>query len=273
MRKKLIIATTISILTLNFTGCTSNANDQNNTTGEALSEEIQEENVVEDEDITFPSTPALALQLEDIQKGEEIAIVKTNHGEFKIRFFESEAPLAVENFKELSKNGFYDGLTFHRVINNFMIQSGDPTGTGTGGNSIWGEPFDDEISYNLSHIRGALSMANSGPNTNGSQFFVVQNSQLEEALLDNLNDLLENFDQEIQITEEISLMLENVLNREILEFYLENGGAPSLDGGYTVFGQVFEGMETVDSIASVNVDENDKPLEDIIIESISFTEY
>ena len=85
----------------------------------------------------------------------------------------------LQNCRELyetCQDGYYDGLTFHRVINNFMIQGGDPSGDGTGGNSIWNKPFEDEFSNQLYNIRGALSMANAGPNTNGSQFFIVQNT-------------------------------------------------------------------------------------------------
>ncbi|MDD2565522.1 MAG: peptidylprolyl isomerase [Candidatus Gracilibacteria bacterium] len=106
------------------------------------------------------------------KKGELVAIMDTNLGEIKIKFFKELTPKTYENFITHSKNGFYDGIIFHRVINNFMIQGGDPTGTGMGGESIYGNAFEDEFSE-LRHIKGALSMANSGKNTNGSQFFIV----------------------------------------------------------------------------------------------------
>src|SRR5919202_295591 len=93
----------------------------------------------------------------------------TNHGEIKLELFDEDAPKTVENFVTLSKDGFYDGLIFHRVIKDFMIQGGDPTGTGTGGP---GYQFEDEINDHKI-VRGALAMANAGPNTNGSQFFIV----------------------------------------------------------------------------------------------------
>jgi peptidyl-prolyl cis-trans isomerase B (cyclophilin B) len=96
--------------------------------------------------------------------------MKTNMGTIKIKLFHEDAPMAVENFVRLSQKGYYNGVSFHRVIQNFMIQSGDPQGTGRGGESIWGEPFPDEISKRLYNIRGALSMANRGPDTNGSHF-------------------------------------------------------------------------------------------------------
>ena len=95
-------------------------------------------------------------------------------GVIKIKLFPEYAPKAVENFKTHAKNGYYDGLTFHRIINEFMIQGGDPNGDGSGGESIWGVPFEDEFSTEVLNYRGAF-MANSGPNTNGSQFFIVQN--------------------------------------------------------------------------------------------------
>lgn len=99
---------------------------------------------------------------------------KTNQGDVKIKLFPSIAPKTCENFVSLVKKGYYDGLTFHRVIKDFMIQGGDPTGTGCGGQSIWGKPFEDEFSPDVAFSKkGILAMANSGPNTNGSQFFIT----------------------------------------------------------------------------------------------------
>jgi peptidyl-prolyl cis-trans isomerase B (cyclophilin B) len=115
-----------------------------------------------------------AFQLQMPVKGDPIAIMKTSMGDMYIRLLTTEAPKAVENFVTHAKNGYYDGLIFHRVIKDFMIQGGDPTGDGTGGESIWGAPFEDEFTARAFNFRGALSMANAGPNTNGSQFFVVQ---------------------------------------------------------------------------------------------------
>ena len=107
-----------------------------------------------------------------------IATIKTNHGDMRIKLFPDHAPKTVANFIALSKDGYYDGVIFHRIIKDFMIQGGDPTGTGMGGESIYGESFEDEFSEELYNVRGALSMANAGPNTNGSQFFIVQNQHL-----------------------------------------------------------------------------------------------
>ena len=117
-----------------------------------------------------------AIQLSAPQKGDTLAVMHTNMGDIKIKLFPEKAPKTVENFVTHSKNGYYNGLKFHRVINDFMIQGGDPRGNGTGGESIWGGSFKDEFDPELHNLRGALSMANSGPNTNGSQFFIVHNS-------------------------------------------------------------------------------------------------
>src|SRR6476620_7366540 len=97
------------------------------------------------------------------------AVLKTNHGAIEVELFDDDAPKTVENFRKLAGDGFYDGVIFHRVIKDFMIQGGDPTGTGTGGP---GYTFEDEINDHKI-VRGALAMANAGPNTNGSQFFIV----------------------------------------------------------------------------------------------------
>ena len=107
------------------------------------------------------------------------ATIETDKGPIQIEFFTSAAPKAVENFRLLAEHGYYDGLTFHRVVKGFMIQGGDPTGNGSGGQSAWGPPFEDEIDQNSAlykggYRRGFVAMANAGPNTNGSQFFILQ---------------------------------------------------------------------------------------------------
>lgn len=113
-------------------------------------------------------------QTAEPKKGEQIIVMKTSMGTIKLRLFPDKTPKTVENFIGLADKGYYDGLTFHRVMDDFMIQGGDPLGTGTGGESLWGTQFEDEFNPNLKNLRGALSMANAGPNTNGSQFFIVQ---------------------------------------------------------------------------------------------------
>lgn len=110
--------------------------------------------------------------------GGKHAIIDTTAGAIEIELFETEAPTAVENFRLLAEHGYYDGLTFHRIVRGFMIQGGDPAGNGTGGESAWGHRFADEINpaselYQGGYRRGLVAMANAGPNTNGSQFFIL----------------------------------------------------------------------------------------------------
>lgn len=194
-------------------------------------------------------------QLQMPEKGEKIAIMKTNMGDIKIRLFPEVAPKAVENFVSHAQNGYYDGLIFHRVIKDFMIQGGDPTGTGMGGESIYGRSFEDEFDLSARNYRGALSMANAGPNTNGSQFFIVQAQTVDEGLVSQMEELA---DRGFPV--------------EITENYKKIGGTPWLDFKHTVFGQVFEGMDVVDTIANVKVGIQDKPVNDVVIETIEITE-
>lgn len=110
--------------------------------------------------------------------GGRHAVIETDKGKIEIEFLAEQQPKAVENFRLLAEHGYYDGLTFHRIVKGFMIQGGDPTGDGTGGESAWGAPFADDIDpnsplYRDGYRRGLLAMANSGPNTNGSQFFIM----------------------------------------------------------------------------------------------------
>lgn len=107
-----------------------------------------------------------------------IAVIETNKGTIKFELLEDDAPKTTENFRLLAEKGYYDGVIFHRVIPNFMIQGGDPLGEGYGGESAWGGKFDDEIDrgsdlYRGVYDQGTVAMANSGPNTNGSQFFIM----------------------------------------------------------------------------------------------------
>ena len=103
-----------------------------------------------------------------------VAVIKTNMGTIEILLFDELVPKTVENFVGLAQKGYYNGIIFHRVIENFMVQGGDPTGTGRGGESFWGKSFADEFNMELKHLTpGVLSMANAGPNTNGSQFFIT----------------------------------------------------------------------------------------------------
>ena len=178
-----------------------------------------------------------------------IATIKTNHGDMRIKLFPDHAPKTVANFIALSKDGYYDGVIFHRIIKDFMIQGGDPTGTGMGGESIYGDSFEDEFSEELYNVRGALSMANAGPNTNGSQFFIVQNQHLPYS------------------KKEIA---RGGWPEPIAEIYAEQGGTPHLDRRHTVFGQLADeaSYEVLDAIAGVETGAMDKPVEDVVIETI-----
>lgn len=185
------------------------------------------------------------------ETGDTVAVMKTSMGDIKILLFPDAAPKAVENFTTHAQNGYYDNLIFHRVIPDFMIQGGDPNGTGTGGESIWGTSFEDEFSVDYHNLRGSLSMANAGPNTNGSQFFIVQADFVDERLIQQMEQLSDRG-----------------FPSETVEDYKKLGGTPWLDFKHTVFGQVYEGMEVVDAIAVVKTDMSDKPLEDVVIKTI-----
>jgi len=240
-------------------------------------------------------------------EGDTVAIMHTTKGDIYIRFFPEAAPKAVENFTTHAKNGYYNGLTFHRVMEEFMIQGGDPKGDGTGGENIWKtEGFEDEFDKKLMNIRGSLAMANSGPKTNGSQFFINQAGPTGKTA----QQLAEQFDYEAQLKsyEEYyqqyvayygdsftdyypdveSFMDANggvspdsrLVPAEVWELYAKVGGNIHLDGawrstgGHTVFGHVYKGMDVVDAIAAVEVDsETSKPKEDVKITSIEITTY
>ncbi len=245
-------------------------------------------------------------QQEMPQVGDTVAIMHTTKGDIYIRFFPEAAPKAVENFTTHAKNGYYNGLTFHRVMKEFMIQGGDPKGDGTGGENIWKtEGFDDEFDKKLLNIRGSLAMANSGPKTNGSQFFINQAGPAGTA-----DQLKQQFDYAAQMKQYESYYEQYVtmygdsfaeyypdvqsfvdanggitpdsrlVPDAVWDLYAKVGGNIHLDGawrstgGHTVFGHVYQGMDVVDAIAAVEVDaETSKPKEDVKITSIEITTY
>ena len=268
----------------------------------AMADEFFAESAVVDSGLPYDALPQLE---EDIPAGTTIVTLTTSHGDIKLRMFPDIAPNAVENFVTHCKNGYYDDLPFHRIMEDFMIQGGDPNGNGTGGDSIWGGRFDDELSDNLHHFRGAISMANSGANTNRSQFFIVQSDDIVQE--PNLGSVMINWyynevnhhlneavvkkgysQEEVNaLVAELNARLSEVRQngvpkdfeeryRSAAEKYMEVGGASFLDYGYTVFGQVVEGMDVVDSIANVEVEatstgELSRPLEEVYIISASVT--
>ena len=203
------------------------------------------------------SSPSKPVQSSEMQfsappQNALTAIFDTSLGSFKAVLYPDYAPRAVENFVTLAQQGFFDGQLFHRVVQDFVIQSGDPTGTGGGGQSIWGVPFADEFSDRLHHYTGALSMANSGKNANQSQFFVVATPA------DSVPGAL------------AAQMEEAGWRPEVINAYLQAGGAPYLDYLHTVFGQVIEGMEVVEKIGSTAADPaTERPKRDVVLYSVS----
>ena len=177
------------------------------------------------------------------------ATIKTNLGTIKVQLFKEQAPKTVDNFIQLAQKGYYDGVIFHRVIPDFMIHGGDPTGTGRGGESIYGKPFADEFSDELFNFTGALSMANAGPNTNGSQFFIVSNEHVPANMIEQMKMV--------------------GYPEEIINHYEQNGGTPWLDHRHTVFGQVIDGMDVVKKISMVKRDNMDKPKDDVVMEKVT----
>lgn len=202
------------------------------------------------------------IQFEEPYKGQPIATIKTSEGDIKLMLFPNEAPKTVENFVTLSKEGFYDDLNFFRVVPNFMIQGGDPNKDGTGSHSIYGEKFKDEFASNLRNFKGALSMANSGPDTNGCQFFIVTESNQYPA------DILKQYNEQQKLAgQKVTDFPENVLTK-----YEEVGGAPYLDYHHTVFGQVIEGMDVVEAISRVEA-KNEMAVNPVVIETIEISYY
>lgn len=205
-------------------------------------------------------------QFSEPKKGDQIATMKIkDFGEIKIKLFPEEAPKAVENFTTHAKDGYYDGLTFHRVIMDFMIQGGDPDGVGTGGESIWGEPFEDEFNEGLYNFTGALSMANSGPGTNGSQFFIVKAPKIADVKLSDGTTVT----AEQQIDQQATTR--PVTDKKAKDKYKEIGGTPWLDGMHTVFGQVYEGLEVVQKVMETEVTTSDAPVTPVVIETIEIS--
>lgn len=288
----LTLALAMSVLTLS--GCKGNEETDNSSTTINTSNSSVDTSSSEEIDISFEGETYFQLTLPE--EGETIAVLHTNMGDISMKFFPEEAPKAVENFITHAKDGYYDGLTFHRVINNFMIQGGDPVGNGTGGESIWGDSFEDEFSNKLANLYGSVAMANSGPNTNGSQFFINQMHDGSSISWDEIKSTYEQTTGYLaSLTDEYSEeevdMIKNqyytsfcnpdLISDEIKALYQKFGGNYFLDGsandlgrGHTVFAQVYDGFDVVNKIASVEVDsENNKPLGSVVINSIDITEY
>ena len=188
---------------------------------------------------------------------EEICVLTIkDYGDVKIRFFSEETSKGVENFKELVKKGFYDELIFHRIIDQFMIQGGDPKGNGTGGVDAWGgNGFAQTISDKLIHVPGAVAYAIGGDKLNKSQFYIVTGRVCDTAYMDRLTANGYKFSSFVR------------------SVYEQFGGAPHLDGGYEVFGQVIDGLDKVLEIQKVKTDGNDKPKTSVVIEKAELVKY
>ena len=204
------------ILFLFFSLCTSSEETEiipietttSSTIGEQMSDKI------------YDSQPTMQI---DLSKSYT-AVIKTNLGDMTVEFFTEDAPNTVNNFNSLSKDGYYDNVIFHRVISGFMIQGGDPSGTGHGDYGKFpGYEFEDELNNQRPYEKGILAMANRGPNTNGSQFFIMH-----------------------------------------VDY--------PLPYSYTIFGQVVDGFDVIDKIASVETDSADKPTTDVVISTVEVTE-
>ena len=202
-------------------------------------------------------------QLRELQPGDTVAELEiAGYGKVTILLFPEQAPLAVENFVGLAEQGYYDGLTFHRVIEDFMLQGGDPTGTGRGGESFFGKSFEDEFSADLFPLYGSLCMANSGKNTNGSQFFLVTCKDVVSYA--QLEQVAQSYASNYGINIDYSMMSKQCRNN-----YASVGGAYWLYCQHTVFGQIVEGLDIIDKADSAETDSNDKPVADIIVEKVT----
>ena len=195
--------------------------------GEDASEETPVEATIETTeeiemtyDKTYSAPPAMNID----EKGNYSAVIETSLGSIEIELFTDIAPITVNNFVNLSNDGYYDNVIFHRVIKGFMIQGGDPSGTGHGEMGKYpGYEFQDELNNPMQYEKGIVAMANRGPNTNGSQFFIMH-----------------------------------------VDY--------PLPYDYTIFGKVSNGLDVVDAIANVQTGDMDKPVDDVVINSVDIKE-
>lgn len=268
MLKKVLAAMLSSIMVAaSLTSCGNQIEvDDDKTSTEKT---VTEKTITESELERFSdrSVPQIDLEKSDVKNftapeiGDTVIIMKLKgyNGEIKIRLFPEYAEKGVENFVGHAENGYYDGLIFHRIISDFMIQGGDPLGTGRGGESIWGGEFDGGVNANVIHAAGAIAYANSGSTaTNGSQFYIVTGETYAEDLF------TEGYPEDAK------------------KVYMTAGGTPFLDGGYTVFGQVYDGLDIVFAVQDVETDTTqdpsnpyvqDRPIEDVVIEYVKVGEY
>ena len=194
-----------------------------------------------------PEETETLYQLMEPTTGDTVAVIDTSLGEIRLCLFPKYAPKACENFVGLAESGYYDGSSIHKVIADFCIQTGDPTGTGSGGESIWSGGFDNEYSNELHHYAGAVGMANDG-GANGSQFYIISGAEVGDDVIRQLT--------------------EGDYPAGVIDAYKALGGQPKLDYRYTVFAQVYEGMDVVQKIAEKPVDELMRPEKKIEVKSV-----
>ena len=243
MLKKIISGILCLSIALSFSAC--GKDNENSQSESGNSQSVSDETAAADGIINF-TMPV---------ENEKIAVFEIrDYGTIKIKLFPEQCPKGVENFEFLINSGYYDGVTFHRVIKDFMIQGGDSDGDGIGGDSKWGENgFEQEICDNLKHFSGAVAYAIPADKRNRSQFYIVT----------GLQDINEDYFKEYNIS----------CDDETKQMYYEKGGYPFLDGGYEVFGQVFEGLDVCFKIAETATNSSDRPLEDVVIEYAKMEEY
>ena len=207
----------IFLALITFISCSNESDTLNESV--QLNANEQEGDVLSNNKV-YDSMPEMNI---DISK-KYTAVIKTSMGDMSVEFFTEDAPMTVNNFINLSRDGYYDNVIFHRVISGFMIQGGDPSGTGHGEMGKYpGYKFEDELNNQRSYDKGILAMANAGPDTNGSQFFIMH----------------VNYPLPYQ---------------------------------YTIFGFVTDGLEVIDKIASVETGDGDKPVNDVVIETVEVKE-